>query len=100
MAVIIVNSGELPLSACNLHSFAISSSLAGPSLRWSMAKELYHYEMYVRTSAAFMSRAAYLHKTTPAEAPTKPYSASPPFKCTIGGSLTKSPSVIQSNGYI
>lgn len=55
MAVITVNSGELLLSACNLHSFAISSSLAGPSLRWSMAKELYLYEMHVRTSAAFMS---------------------------------------------
>lgn len=54
-AVITENSGEPMLSACNLHSFAISRSLAGPSLRWSMAQELYSYETHVRTCVAFVS---------------------------------------------
>lgn len=67
MAVITVNSGKPPLPACNLHSFAISSRLAGQSLRWSMAQELYHHEMHVRSSPAFMSHSGYIHTITAAE---------------------------------
>lgn len=70
MAVITVNSGKLLLPACNLHSFAISSSLTGQSLRWSMAQELCHYEMHVRTSIAFMSHSGHIHKATTAETHT------------------------------
>lgn len=66
MAVITVNSGKLLLPACNLHSFAISSSLAGQSQGWSMAQELYHYEVHVRTSIAFMPHSSHIHKTTTA----------------------------------
>lgn len=80
MAVITVNSGKPLLPACNLHSFAISSRLAGQSLRWSMAQELYHDEMHVRSSPAFMSHSGYIHTTPTAETWTTCVSAVPKIK--------------------
>lgn len=87
MAVITVNSVKLLLPACNLHSFAISSSPAGQSLRWSMAQELYHYGVHVRTSIAFMSHSSHIHKTTTAETHTTCVSGVQQNKTLWGGQL-------------